>query len=425
MTNEFWISHMNQSELLSNVFRRFDATEARSSFFAYLVHPSDVDADGAGCDIERFVNRESGTRARPLRDSLFLFSFAGTSSHHPSESAIVTCHLPPPPLPRLPPFPFTILSPAMESQQPAEPSTGNKPKPNGPPANVKPPPQKTSQPPIPARFANAPLFHRSRLDKERFLKRASTSASPSTPSPPHMNGSRPSPGATPRPRRPPQPKIKKEEEEVEFSGEFQEFRLLSSSLNGWKYNVMKFESHRLEDIDTWERPVKLNRKELKREQESRDGPGVGLNLAITPMLGADGKPVIGGDGKIVMLDADGRPMNGERASGAAAAKPKERGPGRKKFQKKTRQVFLVPEATRQLRREERYPWVMESGDGEHIWTGMLDDIHKAETHAMFLPTVNNVFKFVAPHRWYRFQKRHNHKIPSLEEAERMVSAIQR
>ena len=147
-----------------------------------------------------------------------------------------------------------------------------------------------------------------------------------------------------------------------------------------------------------------------------------MAVPIEPMLGPDGKPVIGVDGKMVMVDAEGKPIHGERSSGAAA-KPKEKGAGRKKFQKKTKQVFLVPEATRQLRREERYPWVVEDGIGSQIWTGMLDDVHKADTHAMFLPTADNVFKFVPPHRWYRFQKRPNHKIPSLEEAEKLVSAF--
>lgn len=186
---------------------------------------------------------------------------------------------------------------------------------------------------------------------------------------------------------------------------------------------MKFKSREPVDLDTWTKPIKLNRKDLKREQESRDGPGVGLPVAVKQMLGPDGKPVIGADGKIVMVDAEGKPIHGERAAEPATEKPKEKGPGRKKFQKKTRQVFLVPEATRQLRREERYPWVMEDAVGSQIWTGMLDDINKAETHAMFLPTADNVFKFVAPHRWYKLQKRARHTIPSLEEAEKLVGAI--
>ena len=197
---------------------------------------------------------------------------------------------------------------------------------------------------------------------------------------------------------------------------------MSSNLNGWKYDVMKFESRRPVELETWQKPIKLNRKDIRREQEPKDA-GVDSPVAVGPMLGPDGKPVIGVDGKMVMVDAEGKPIHGERTSGATTAKPKEKGPGRKKFQKKTKQVFLVPEATRQLRREERYPWVMEDAVGSQIWTGMLDDVNKAETHAMFLPTADNVFKFVPPHRWYKFQKRPNHKIPSLEEAEKLVSAF--
>ena len=262
-----------------------------------------------------------------------------------------------------------------------------------------------------------------------MLKRSVTPTAASTPSPPQQNGANGSRPNTPKTRRLPPPKVKKEEDgedpEGAFSGEFQEFRLMSTHLNGWKYDVMKFESRRPVDLEAWQHPIKLNRKDLKREPETRDGPGVGLAVAVAPMLGPDGKPVIGPDGKMVMVDAEGKPIHGERASGSAAAKPKEKGQGRKKFQKKTKQVFLVPEATRQLRREERYPWVMEDAIGSQTWTGMLDDVHKADTHAMFLPTADNVFKFVPPHRWYRFHKRPNHKIPSLEEAEKLVRALLR
>jgi len=100
-----------------------------------------------------------------------------------------------------------------------------------------------------------------------------------------------------------------------------------------------------------------------------DPGGGGLPATVAPILGPDGKPVIGVDGKIVMVDAVGKPIHGKHTSGAAPAKPKEKGLGRKKFQKKTKQVFLVPEATRRLRREEislgrggRY-WIADIGLG--------------------------------------------------------------
>jgi len=194
---------------------------------------------------------------------------------------------------------------------------------------------------------------------------------------------------------------------------------MSSNLNGWKYDVMKLENRKPVDVESWQQPVKLNRKELRRE-----GPDdvVQVQEAVGPMLGPDGKPVIGSDGKMVMVDADGRPIhrNSGESSSSKPAKEKAVG-GRKKFQKKTKQVFLVPEATRLLRKEERYPWVLEDSSGSQVWTGMLEDLNKAETHAMFLPTAENIFKFVPPHRWYKFQKRPNYKVPSLEEAEKLMA----
>ncbi|KAF9568899.1 hypothetical protein CPC08DRAFT_702015 [Agrocybe pediades] len=219
-------------------------------------------------------------------------------------------------------------------------------------------------------------------------------------------------GQAPPRRRPPPKKVESEEEELKLpDGPFQEFKLLSSALNGWRYDVMKFESRRPVDIFQWVQPIKLNRKDIRK-----DGPATTTAPeAVGPMLGPDGKPVIGADGKIVMVDADGRPI---QANGQANAGSKDKGKGgaanaKKRFQRKTRQVFFVPDEVRQLRREERYPWVMEDSNptnGEY-WTGQMEDISKAETHAFFMPAANDAFKFVPAHRWYKFQKRIEHNLP--------------
>ncbi|KAJ7771365.1 transcription initiation factor [Mycena maculata] len=185
---------------------------------------------------------------------------------------------------------------------------------------------------------------------------------------------------------------------------FQEFKVMSSALNGWKYDVMKFDSRKPVDLTTWPAPIKLNRKEMRRDDAS------GAQVAVGPMLGQDGKPVVGPDGKFVMVDADGKPIH---ADGGRDAKGK--GPaanGKKKFQKKTRQVYVVPEEVRQLRREERYPWVMEDATQAETWVGQLEDISKAGTHAFFMPAANDIFKFVPAHRWYKFQKKVKHDLPT-------------
>lgn len=215
--------------------------------------------------------------------------------------------------------------------------------------------------------------------------------------------------ATPRPK--PVPVIEEEEEELKLpDGPYQEFRLMSSALNGWKYDVMKFDSRKPVDISRWTAPIKLNRKEMRRD----DGSVNSAPEAVGPMLGPDGKPVIGADGKFVMVDAEGRPIHNTDGS---SANGKGKGAGmnaKKRFQKKTRQVYYVPEEVRQLRREERYPWVMEDSSQaqNEVWIGQMEDAAKSETHAFFMPAANDIFKFVPAHRWYKFQKKLKHDLPT-------------
>ena len=207
-------------------------------------------------------------------------------------------------------------------------------------------------------------------------------------------------------------------------GPFMEYKLVSSKLNGWRYDVMKFDSRKPVDITTWAAPVKLNRKDVRRGAGGEpDGPAA--PVAVGPMLGPDGKPVIGMDGRMVMVDAEGKPIRpGEQqANGAADGKGKDKekaSAAKKKFQKKTKQVFLVPDHIRQLRKEERYPWVIEDAAGQEAWQASMEEVSKAETQAMFMPCASDVFKFVPAHRWYKFQKKPHYHVPNLEEAENLV-----
>lgn len=231
------------------------------------------------------------------------------------------------------------------------------------------------------------------------------------------------PQQPPPPRKtPPTPRPKPTPEKEEEDGglqlpdwPFQEFRLLSSALNGWKYDVMKFDSRKVVDVSRWTAPVKLNRKDLRRDEPAPEG----APQAIGPMLGPDGKPVIGADGKVVMIDAEGKPIH--PIDGASSPSSKDKGKAtanaattKKRFQKKTRQVFYVPEEVRQLRKEERYPWVLEDShsSNKELWIGQLEDVGRAETHAFFMPAANDVFKFVPAHRWYKFQKKLKHSLPT-------------
>jgi len=270
---------------------------------------------------------------------------------------------------------------------------------------------------MPPKSAESLLFHKKKSIK-REHSTPSTASQGSQLSQSHSQSSLRK-SATPR-IQPTPPDADADDSSKLPEGEFAEYKLMSSALNGWKYDVMKFDSRKTVDIGTWEEPIKLNRKELRREES-----GPSTQVPAGPMLGPDGKPVVGSDGKVVMIDVDGRPIANNNNGGEAPSKEKDKGkaPGRKKFQKKTRQVFLVPEATRQLRREERYPWVMEDAKQNEMWVGKLEEVAKAETHALFMPAAQEVFKFVPANRWYKFQKKPKHYVPGLEEAEALVYCL--
>ncbi|TBU32744.1 hypothetical protein BD311DRAFT_774930 [Dichomitus squalens] len=229
-----------------------------------------------------------------------------------------------------------------------------------------------------------------------------------------------SPATRPAPqRRAPAPKTEDDTAPKQPDGPFTEYRLMSSKLNGWKYDVMKFESRKKVEINDWARPVKLNRKDPHRNDPTMQP----AQQALAHMVGSDGKLVIGQDGKVVMVDALGRPVREPVEQKEDKGKDKDKKP--KRFQKKTRQVFLVPEATRQLRREEKFPWVIEDGMQKETWVGKMEDVSKSQTYAMFMPAANDVFKFVPAHRWYKFQKKPSHHIPNLEEAESLMTKLQK
>jgi transcription initiation factor TFIIF subunit alpha len=230
----------------------------------------------------------------------------------------------------------------------------------------------------------------------------------------HPKKKGPVPSPSPRkptntPPGPPIPQVDDDEEELKLpqGAQIVDYKILSSATHGWKYDVMKFESRRPQPVDLfkWAPPIKLNRKDMRRNEVMETG----APQAVRPMLGPDGNQVIGANGKPVMVDFEGRVVTEDGGGGSSA---KSKGPGgRKPFKKKTHQVFLVDEQTRQLRKEERYPWVFEDASGQEVWTGQLDDLEKSQSHAFFMPTANLAFKFVPSHRWYKFQKKLNHDMP--------------
>jgi transcription initiation factor TFIIF subunit alpha len=253
------------------------------------------------------------------------------------------------------------------------------------------------------------LFHPKKNKKQPTLftpkPRPKPVGSPSTPNPTPNAASPSSPSKTQA----------KKPEPILPDAPYQEYKILSTPVNEWVYDVVRFDNNRKQvDIATWQVPIKYNRKDLRRPETTTEPEAP---QAVRPMLGLDGKPVIQ-DGRIVMVDAQGRPIQNTEAP------PKEKDPkknGKKKFQKKTKQVHLIPDDVRQLRREERYPWVMEDASGKEVWVGRMEEANKADLRAFFMAGTNNTFQFVPAHRWYRFTKPKLGPLPTTEEIESTVS----
>jgi transcription initiation factor TFIIF subunit alpha len=88
------------------------------------------------------------------------------------------------------------------------------------------------------------------------------------------------------------------------------------------------------------------------------------------------------------------------------------------FQKKIRQVQSGNEASRKLRYEEYYPWVMEDFDGKNTWVGSYEAA-QSDAYALFLFDGNG-FKMVPAEKFYKMTPRNKYATLSLEEAEQRM-----
>ncbi|KAM6496713.1 hypothetical protein JOM56_007186 [Amanita muscaria] len=111
--------------------------------------------------------------------------------------------------------------------------------------------------------------------------------------------------------------------------------------------------HQLHQTET----IQATTSEYANPNESRPTPSVPSpgqpgHYSGKAMLGPDGKSVTSADGRIVAVDAEGRPITDSSSTKDANGKGAVVN-GKKRFQKKMKRVFLVPEEVRpQLRKEE-------------------------------------------------------------------------
>ncbi|CAG8576249.1 3029_t:CDS:2 [Funneliformis caledonium] len=202
------------------------------------------------------------------------------------------------------------------------------------------------------------------------------------------------PRKRPPPKKPVQPPIEKKL--------VQEFVITGSIINAMKkVNLMRL--HRGNNVlDKFQPPVKLHRRDPEAP-----APSAGNTRQIE--VAADVPP-----SKITQQTAI--PITGADTSKIA---PFAGARHNKKnlFKKRTTQIYLADDRQRQLKAEERLPWVLEDYDGTHTWVG-----HFEETDAKYGFLIkdrldDNKLRFLPSHRWYTFRPQIKYKTLTIEEAE--------
>lgn len=165
----------------------------------------------------------------------------------------------------------------------------------------------------------------------------------------------------------------------------------ASVIEGTRYNVMRFQASTSTDpITSMTRPIKLARRDLHE----------------VPHVEAAALPEAPDSSKLAAAQA-----TPEYSVAPHGGQPLQR----KQFRKKTHEVFQIDEDKRQLRQEERFPWVMEDADGQQTFQGTLEGGQSASY--VFLKLTSDGFEVTPLSKFYRFGQRQKYQTMSLDEAE--------
>ncbi|KAK9474400.1 uncharacterized protein V1510DRAFT_291741 [Dipodascopsis tothii] len=187
---------------------------------------------------------------------------------------------------------------------------------------------------------------------------------------------------------------------------YTDYRLRSCSeeeLQGVHHHIMKFHSRQTVDpIGGFQHPISMQRKDPRSLRYHQDGA----------------------DGDVAMDDEDSKDRikdeldmadHSKIAPDSVANPNNNPARVRKRFQKKTRQVYTGHEEERKLRYEENYPWILEDFEGKNTWVSNYEAA-QSDSYVLFVFDEDG-FKMVPAEKWYKFTQRNKYATLSLEEAE--------
>ncbi|KAI9354476.1 hypothetical protein BD770DRAFT_392424 [Pilaira anomala] len=231
---------------------------------------------------------------------------------------------------------------------------------------------------------------------------------------------------------------------------FNEFKLMSTSKRGQNH-LMDFKSNKRVELNKFARPVKLHRKETNfipyRQYIQNLNAQNAANAAAAAAAAAKAAAIMAGtavpNDKTTKpnnsnvedlgneISPDGpqvtpQPQHGPKTGADTSLIAPLGGATRNKqmlFKKRTKQIYLAKEDTRELKEQEHRPWILEDYDSQNSFNGTLEGGQRSDY--MFFVLSNNGFKVMPVDRWYKFQPKRNFKTLTLEEAEEQLKKQQK
>jgi transcription initiation factor TFIIF subunit alpha len=199
---------------------------------------------------------------------------------------------------------------------------------------------------------------------------------------------------------------------------YNEFQLMSTSKRGQNH-LMDFKSNKHVEPKDFARPVKLHRKETNyipyRQYIQNLNAQNAANAAATAAAAANAAAIMAGTtppnptlkahiaSQVEDLSGDGastsdkpqanpQPQHGPKTGADTSLIAPLGGATRNKqmlFKKRTKQIYLAKEDTRELKEQEHRPWILEDYDSQNSFTGTLEGGQRSD-YMFFVLTVRGL-----------------------------------
>jgi transcription initiation factor TFIIF subunit alpha len=192
---------------------------------------------------------------------------------------------------------------------------------------------------------------------------------------------------------------------------YNEFQLMSTSKRG-QHHLMDFKSSKNVDPKTFARPVKLHRKETNfipyRQYIANLNAQNALNAKNAANAAANAAAIMAGQVPAKSTPASGKSSSQteEFSESSSSSQPQQNQHGPKTgadtsliaplggatrnkqmlFKKRTKQIYLAKEDTREIKEQEHRPWILEDYDGQNSFTGTYEGGQRSD-YMFFVLTV--------------------------------------